>query len=268
MAGPACLLFCLSAAQLFAHVAPSDEAPEKPQELGLMLMPWEGTLPDSPLSIRRQKRDWVIPPISCPENERGPFPKNLVKVKSTEREVKVFYSIDGPGADQPPRGVFIIQRETGWLQVTGPLDREEISHYTLFLHATSSNGNAIEDPIEIVITVTDQNDNSPKFTQEVFEGSVMEGVLAGTSVLQVTATDADDNLNTNNAAIVYSILSQKPSLPRAKTFTISRDTGVITVLASGLAREVRGWWTPRVVWSNIHLFLLGRHSHQPIRTDT
>jgi hypothetical protein len=30
--------------------------------------------------LRRQKRDWVIPPISCPENEKGEFPKNLVQV--------------------------------------------------------------------------------------------------------------------------------------------------------------------------------------------
>ena len=43
----------------------------------------------------------------------------------------------------------------------------------------SSNGNAVEDPMEIVITVTDQNDNKPEFTQEVFEGSVMEGALPG-----------------------------------------------------------------------------------------
>lgn len=33
--------------------------------------------------------------------------------------------------------------------------------------------------MEIVITVTDQNDNRPEFTQPVFEGSVMEGALPG-----------------------------------------------------------------------------------------
>lgn len=35
--------------------------------------------------------------------------------------------------------------------------------------------------MEIVITVTDQNDNKPVFTQEVFEGSVPEGALPGMS---------------------------------------------------------------------------------------
>ncbi|XP_053770714.1 cadherin-1 [Desmodus rotundus] len=195
------------------------------------------TFPDSHRGLRRQKRDWVIPPISCPENERGPFPKNLVQIKSNkDKETQVFYSITGQGADTPPVGVFIIERETGWLKVTKPLDREAIPKYTLFSHAVSSNGNAIEDPMEIVITVTDQNDNRPEFTQPVFEGSVMEGALPGTSVMQVTATDADDEVNTYNAAIGYSILSQEPEQPY-QMFTINKDTGVISVLTTGLDRE-------------------------------
>ena len=33
--------------------------------------------------LRRQKRDWVIPPINVPENSRGPFPHMLVRVSDT-----------------------------------------------------------------------------------------------------------------------------------------------------------------------------------------
>ncbi|ELK14541.1 Cadherin-1 [Pteropus alecto] len=88
------------------------------------------TFPDSHHGLRRQKRDWVIPPITCPENQKGPFPKNLVQIKSNrEKETQVFYSITGQGADAPPVGVFIIERETGWLKVTEPLDREAIAQY-------------------------------------------------------------------------------------------------------------------------------------------
>ncbi|XP_014384634.1 PREDICTED: cadherin-1 [Myotis brandtii] len=196
------------------------------------------TFPDSHHGLRRQKRDWVIPPISCPENEKGPFPKKLVQIKSNrDKETQVFYSITGQGADAPPVGVFIIERETGWLKVTQPLDREAIAKYTLLSHAVSSNGNAIEDPMEIVITVTDQNDNRPEFIQAVFEGSVLEGALPGTSVMQVSATDADDEVNTYNAAIAYRIISQEPKQPHLQMFAINRDTGVISVLTTGLDRE-------------------------------
>ncbi|XP_004459660.1 cadherin-1 [Dasypus novemcinctus] len=195
------------------------------------------TFPSSHGSLRRQKRDWVIPPINCPENQKGPFPQKLVQIKSNrDKEIKVFYSITGQGADLPPVGVFIIERETGWLKVTEPLDREAIAKYILLSHAVSSNGEAIEDPMEIVITVVDQNDNKPEFTQEVFQGSVMEGALPGTSVMQVSATDADD-VNTYNAAIGYSIISQEPELPESNMFTINKETGVISVVTPGLDRE-------------------------------
>uniref|UniRef100_A0A8C0H5P6 Cadherin 1 n=1 Tax=Chelonoidis abingdonii TaxID=106734 RepID=A0A8C0H5P6_CHEAB len=195
--------------------------------------------PESHPSRKRQKRDWVIPPINCPENERGPFPKQLVQIKSNkDKETKVFYSITGQGADTPPVGVFIIERETGQLKVTQPLDREDISHYTLFSHAVSANGVPVEDPMEIIITVSDQNDNKPQFTQNIFTGSIEEGAKPGTSVMQVTATDADDSVNTYNGVIAYSILQQIPEQPHREMFTINSETGVISVIATGLDREV------------------------------
>lgn len=53
-----------------------------------------------------------------------------LQIKSNrEKETKVFYSITGQGADTPPVGVFMIERETGWLKVTEPLDREAIAKY-------------------------------------------------------------------------------------------------------------------------------------------
>ncbi|XP_010716465.1 B-cadherin [Meleagris gallopavo] len=188
--------------------------------------------------LRRQKRDWVIPPISCLENHRGPYPMRLVQIKSNkDKESKVYYSITGQGADSPPVGIFVIERETGWLEVTEQLDREKIDRYTLYSHAVSENGKPVEEPMEIIVTVTDQNDNKPQFTQEVFRGSVPEGALPGTSVMQVNATDADDDVETYNGVIAYSILSQEPREPHPDMFTVNRATGTLSVIASGLDRE-------------------------------
>ncbi|XP_055222239.1 cadherin-3 isoform X2 [Gorilla gorilla gorilla] len=188
--------------------------------------------------LRRHKRDWVVAPISVPENGKGPFPQRLNQLKSNkDRDTKIFYSITGPGADSPPEGVFAVEKETGWLLLNKPLDREEIAKYELFGHAVSENGASVEDPMNISIIVTDQNDHKPKFTQDTFRGSVLEGVLPGTSVMQVTATDEDDAIYTYNGVVAYSIHSQEPKDPHDLMFTIHRSTGTISVISSGLDRE-------------------------------
>ncbi|XP_037371874.1 cadherin-3 [Talpa occidentalis] len=188
--------------------------------------------------LRRRKREWVVPPISVPENGKGPFPQKLNQLKSNkDRGTKIFYSITGPGADSPPEGVFTIEKETGWLLLNKPLDREQIAKYELYGHAVSENGASVEEPMNISIIVTDQNDHKPKFTQDVFRGSVLEGVLPGTSVMQVTATDEDDAVNTYNGVVAYSIHSQEPKEPHDLMFTVHRSTGTISVISSGLDRE-------------------------------
>ncbi|XP_020844753.1 LOW QUALITY PROTEIN: cadherin-3 [Phascolarctos cinereus] len=188
-------------------------------------------------SLRRRKREWVVPPISVSENGKGPFPQKLNQLKSNkDKATKIFYSITGPGADSPPEGVFTIEKETGWLLVNQPLDREKIAKYELYGHAVSENGASVEEPMNISIVVIDQNDNKPQFTQEVFRGSVTEGAMPGTSVMQVSATDADDPI-THNGAVAYFILDQNPKEPHDHMFTIHRETGAISVIASGLDRE-------------------------------
>ncbi|KFV72416.1 Cadherin-1, partial [Struthio camelus australis] len=164
-----------------------------------------------------------------------PPPPPHCQIKSNkDKETKVFYSITGQGADTPPVGVFTIERETGWLEVTKPLDREEINRYILFSHAVSANGQRVEEPMEIIITVTDQNDNRPMFTKQVFVGYIEEGAKPGTSVMTVNATDADDAVNVDNGIIRYSILSQEPP---HQMFTIDPEKGIISVIATGLDRE-------------------------------
>ncbi|XP_006009667.1 cadherin-1 isoform X2 [Latimeria chalumnae] len=183
------------------------------------------------------KRHWERSPIRVPENQRGSFPKKLVQVRSNSyKEGTVLYSITGPGADETPVSVFVIDRKTAWLSVTQSLDREEIQEYRILVHITSESGEKLEDPQELVFKVVDQNDNPPQFTQKVFTGFVQEGAEPGTAVMQVNATDSDDP-DLDNALIGYAILNQEPKEPTSKMFNINKETGVISVEMTGLDRE-------------------------------
>uniref|UniRef100_W5K5X6 Cadherin-4 n=1 Tax=Astyanax mexicanus TaxID=7994 RepID=W5K5X6_ASTMX len=160
--------------------------------------------------LRRQRRDWVIPPINVPENSRGPFPQMLVSIRSDkDRSINIRYSITGVGADQPPNEVFSIDPEKGKMYVTKPLDREERSSY----HVSSLN-----------VYLNDLNVCNDL------------SLSAGTTVMTVTAHDADD-ITTSNGMVYYRILQQTPHSPIPNMFTINRETGDIVTVAAGLDRE-------------------------------
>ncbi|NXC84302.1 CADH4 protein, partial [Cercotrichas coryphoeus] len=199
------------------------------------LLPWRQHQSNN--GLRRQKRDWVIPPINVPENSRGPFPQQLVRIRSDkDKEIHIRYSITGVGADQPPMEVFNIDPVSGRMYVTRPMDREERASYHLRAHAVDMNGNKVENPIDLYIYVIDMNDNRPEFINQVYNGSVDEGSKPGTYVMTVTANDADDG-TTANGMVRYRIVTQTPQSPSQNMFTINSETGDIVTVAAGLDRE-------------------------------
>ncbi|TSK58108.1 Cadherin-2 [Bagarius yarrelli] len=130
------------------------------------------------------------------------LPDTPKQIRSDRDKINTLrYSVTGPGADQTPTGLFIIDPITGQLSVTKPLDREQISNFHLRAHAVDINGNQMENPIDIVINVIDMNDNRPEFSHQIWNGTVDEGAKPGnpTYGLSNTATaiirllDVNDN---------------------------------------------------------------------------
>ncbi|XP_062032976.1 cadherin-15 [Lepus europaeus] len=184
-------------------------------------------------ALSRVRRAWVIPPISVSENhKRLPYP--LVQIKSDKQPLgSVLYSIQGPGVDEEPRGVFSIDKFTGKVFLNAMLDREQTDRFRLRAFALDLGGSTLEDPTDLEIVVVDQNDNRPAFVREVFVGRVLEGAAPGTYVTKAEATDADDP-ETDNAALRYSILQQGAP----EVFSIDEHTGEIRTVQVGLDREV------------------------------
>ncbi|KAI9525096.1 hypothetical protein NQZ68_012610 [Dissostichus eleginoides] len=171
--------------------------------------------------LRRRKRDWVIPVISVSENIRGPFPLKVSQIGSNGVKIKkIFYSITGPGADQDPVGLFTMDRDSGILYLTQPLDREQKFVYKFLAHAVADGSGDAEAPMDINVKVIDQNDNKPAFSQGTYLGEVAEDSATGLEVIKVVATDADEP-NSDNSDILYRIIDQEPKLTSDLLFVIN-----------------------------------------------
>ncbi|KAM9458364.1 desmoglein-2-like protein [Salvelinus alpinus] len=200
------------------------------------------------LKLRRQKREWIIPPKRLKENVDYTSQEYIAKIRSDEQYTsKVTYSLTGIGADQNPRSLFTVNPNTGLVRINGILDREKIPSYHLLGVATYNNGSKAEKDIDLRISVEDQNDCQPVF---VFgqSGSVNESSAAETVVMKVLATDADE-VNTPHSQIYYSIVQKSSS---DSMFAINYQTGEIMVRQTTLDRETQDTYILTVKGSDMN----------------
>ncbi|NWI22156.1 DSG2 protein, partial [Crypturellus soui] len=182
----------------------------------------------------RQKREWTVPPAFIREEEDNSWKNPIAKIHSDLEDtgIVVTYTISGQGVTEPPYGLFVINGKTGELNITGKVDREKTPMLLVRGHALDKNGAKLEEPIDLPIKIIDINDNFPIFSHEVFVGSIEELSQAGTIVMRINATDADEP-NNLNSKIAFRIISQNPS----SAFNISKDTGEVQVATINLDRE-------------------------------
>ena len=92
----------------------------------------------------------------------------------------------------------------GTVYVTDSIDRETMEQVTLTITARDSSTPFLSSTSTLSITITDVNDNAPKFSSQHYFVSVFENLTAGGQVIQVSATDDDSS---NNAVIDYYLLN-------------------------------------------------------------
>ncbi|NXE65747.1 CELR1 protein, partial [Calcarius ornatus] len=115
----------------------------------------------------------------------------------------MLYRLLEPGAGD---GVFEIDPRSGVVRTRASVDREEVSEYHLVVEANDQG----KDPgprsatAMVHITVEDENDNYPQFSEKRYLVQVPEDAPVNSQILQVQATDRDRG---SNAQVHYSIVS-------------------------------------------------------------
>ncbi|KAM8897984.1 protocadherin-16 [Spinachia spinachia] len=160
---------------------------------------------------------------------------------------------------------FGIMPDSGWLFVRSSLDREVKDMYLLTVLATSGpGGTGRTGSAAVRVTVTDENDNSPRLSQERVFLAVKENLLAGTGFGRVSATDRDTGLN---ARLTYRLLHTN------RHFQINSQTGEIST-RHALDREQQsshqlvvviqdGGTPPRSATGTAHISVLDENDHAP-----
>uniref|UniRef100_A0A3B3UAC4 Protocadherin 1 gamma 31 n=1 Tax=Poecilia latipinna TaxID=48699 RepID=A0A3B3UAC4_9TELE len=107
------------------------------------------------------------------------------------------------------------------LMLEKPLDREKNALHGLLLSALDGGNPARSGTCKISITVLDNNDNFPVFSENEYKISLKENSTKGTFVIKLTATDADDGLN---GEVTYLFGSRTPESVLS-TFEINDESG-------------------------------------------
>ncbi|XP_010767620.1 protocadherin-16-like, partial [Notothenia coriiceps] len=177
------------------------------------------------------------------ENDNAPFfghlyysikvPENLealplFTLKATDQDAgdsgEITYKIKAGDS----LGDFRLDRQSGVLSTSRPLDRENRAGYTLTVTAQDEGHPSLSSTATVEVTVMDINDHSPQFQSSSYTADVSEDVHIGSLVLEVKAIDLDQG---PNSQVLYYLSRGSNSM-----FIIDQNTGRI-ITAAPLDRE-------------------------------
>ncbi|XP_058272722.1 cadherin EGF LAG seven-pass G-type receptor 1 isoform X1 [Hemibagrus wyckioides] len=162
--------------------------------------------------------------VSIRENVEVGF--EVMTVRATDEDAPsnanmIYKIVNGDGVNS----VFEIDSRNGLVRVRVRPDRETMAQYMLIVEANDQGKDPgpLSATATVHITVEDENDNYPQFSEKRYVVQVPENVPVNTRVAQVEATDKDEG---NNAKIYYSIIKGNVK----GQFYIHSLTGVIDVI--------------------------------------
>ena len=183
-------------------------------------------------SVRLKRAISSEPPVfpqedymkSVPENQPSGF--SVIHLTATDPDDgeagKITYtlvSIRNSLSDS----MFTIDPISGLVKTTQVLNREDIPEHSFKVIATDGSPYRRSGTASLVIKVNDENDNTPSFSESVFNVNKQENIPVMTTIITLRATDQDIG---QNAEIRYSIIEPASS----STFKIDPTSGSISTL--------------------------------------
>uniref|UniRef100_A0A8K9ULG1 Protocadherin-16 n=1 Tax=Oncorhynchus mykiss TaxID=8022 RepID=A0A8K9ULG1_ONCMY len=127
-----------------------------------------------------------------------------------------------------PSGDFRVDRKSGVLSTSRPLDREHRARYSLTVTALDGGSPALSSTATVEVTLLDVNDHSPQFTSPSYTTDLSEDVPIGSLVVSshrvLSTMRAEDRDFGANGSLFYRFASP------VRGFTINSLTGDIQVL--------------------------------------
>uniref|UniRef100_A0A8C5K818 FAT atypical cadherin 1 n=1 Tax=Jaculus jaculus TaxID=51337 RepID=A0A8C5K818_JACJA len=127
--------------------------------------------------------------------ENLPGGSRVIQVRASDLDLgangQVMYSLDQSQSTDIMES-FAINMETGWITTLKELDHEERDNYLIKVVASDHGEKVQLSSTAIVdVTVTDVNDSPPRFTAEIYKGTVSEDDPPGGVIAILSTTDAD-----------------------------------------------------------------------------
>ncbi|XP_053324312.1 cadherin-18 [Spea bombifrons] len=198
---------------------------------------------------------------NAPEFPDGPYIVNVPEMSDIGTSV---IQVTATDSDDPTYGnsarvvysilqgqpYFSVDPKTGVIRTALPnMDREAREHYSVVIQAKDMAGQVggLSGSTTINVTLTDVNDNPPRFPQKHYQLYVPESAQVGSAVGKIKATDADVGVN---AEIRYSIINGDG------VFSISTDKDTregILSLKKPLNYEKKKLYSLNIEGVNTHL---------------
>lgn len=165
-------------------------------------------------------------------SELAPIGSFVSSISATDADsglnARIYYEF-GSGNEQ---GWFAIDRDTGLVTTVAALDREVQGSIELHVSARDGGPNTKYASTYLKVTILDENDEAPRFSENVVEVKLSENTPPYSLVATLTAVDNDQG---TNGSVAYNF---HPSVSRdyPKTFALDALTGQLTTMVA-LDRE-------------------------------